>query len=88
MTPGMPFTKMVKSPISNDLKAHLEQVNNQLPGFEKLAFLAVCKDTWLPENGFLTPTMKIKRARLESEYSPLAQDWYDSKQPVVWQNYG
>ena len=74
-----------KEQISVELKEHLTKINSQLPSSQKLAFLAVCKDDWLPENGYLTPTLKIKRAKLESEYSSFAQDWYDAKQPVVWQ---
>ena len=74
-----------KEQISVELEEHLAKINSQLPSSQKLAFLAVCKDTWLPENGYLTPTLKIKRAKLESEYSSFAQDWYDAKQPVVWQ---
>ena len=43
------------------------------------------KDRWLIENGFLTPTMKIKRSVLEETYGPLVQGWYDSGDKIVWQ---
>lgn len=73
-----------KLAIAQELAAHLKAVNAELPAFEKLAFLAVTKDEWMPENGFLTPTMKIKRAKLESTYGTHADKWYKSKEPVVW----
>ena len=60
-------------------------IGTSMPAFEKLAFLAITNDEWMPENGFLTPTMKIKRAKLESTYGPKADKWYSSKEPVVWE---
>ena len=63
----------------------LVSVNQNLLPFEKLAFLAVVKDVWLPENGFLTPTMKLKRNVLEATYGKLAAGWYAEGSPVVWQ---
>jgi len=77
--------KGAKSTIESELAEHLKAVNGQLPHHEHVAFLAVTTDSWMPENGFLTPTLKIKRATLENTYTPLADKWYGSRQPVVWQ---
>jgi long-subunit acyl-CoA synthetase (AMP-forming) len=63
----------------------LEQINGQLPPFEQLAFFAVTKDVWSAENGFLTPTFKIKRKVLEETYSPLAEKWYAMNKQIIWQ---
>lgn len=74
-----------RSQIERDLAEHLEAINSSLPHHERMAFLVVTKDEWLPENGFLTPTMKLKRAKLEEIYGPMAAGWYEQKRPVVWQ---
>jgi long-chain acyl-CoA synthetase len=71
--------------IENELEEHLSSINAALPLQEQLAFLALAKDEWLPENGFLTPTMKLKRSRIEETYSPLAKGWYAENKPIVWQ---
>lgn len=71
--------------LTQDLTAHLSAINAQLDHHEHLQFLCVVKDVWLPENGFLTPTLKIKRATLESTYNPEVADWYAAKKPVIWQ---
>ncbi len=73
-----------KAALEGELTDHLREVNRELPRYEQLEFLAVVGDQWLPENGFLTPTLKVKRARIEGEYGPLAQRWYDEKKAVVW----
>ncbi|NOY70139.1 MAG: AMP-binding protein [Deltaproteobacteria bacterium] len=74
-----------KAAIENDLAEQVKSVNSTLPHHEHLAFVAVVKDEWLAENGFLTPTMKIKRATLETTYGPFADGWFKEKKPVVWQ---
>lgn len=71
--------------IESELAEHLSSINAALPHHEQLAFLALVKDEWLPENGFLTPTMKLKRSRLEETYGPLADGWFAEKKPIVWQ---
>jgi long-subunit acyl-CoA synthetase (AMP-forming) len=67
------------------LKELLGRINAALEEHEQLAFLAVVKDTWQIENGFLTPTMKIKRSVIEEAYAPEVEGWYERKQRVVWQ---
>jgi long-subunit acyl-CoA synthetase (AMP-forming) len=63
----------------------LERVNAQIPQYEQLEFLAVAKDPWLIENGFLTPTMKIKRSVIEERYRPKVEGWYGARTPVLWE---
>ena len=48
-------------------------------------FIAVVKDAWTVEKGFVTPTMKVKRNVIESTYGGLLDAWYARKQAVVWQ---
>jgi len=65
----------------------LSEVNPTLDGHEHLQFLAVVSDEWLPENGFLTPTQKIKRSTIEETYKPFTEAWYDSKQKIIWHGF-
>ncbi len=71
--------------IETDLRRHLSDTNDSLVAYEKLQYLVVVKDTWTVENGFLTPTMKIKRAVIEEAYGPHAEAWHAANEPVVWQ---
>jgi len=70
--------------LETKLKELLNSVNKALPPSEQLAFLVITGDVWSAENGFLTPTMKIKRQVLDATYGPLAGKWYEMQQPVVW----
>jgi long-subunit acyl-CoA synthetase (AMP-forming) len=67
------------------LAEHLRSVNRELEPHETLAFLAVVRDEWQIENGFLTPSMKIRRSVIEETYEPHLDAWYGAGRPVLWQ---
>lgn len=71
--------------LTQKLNALLDEVNRTLESHERLQFVAVTGDQWTIENEFLTPTMKMRRARIEERYGPLAEGWYAVGQNVVWQ---
>ncbi len=70
--------------LTRDLEQHLETVNRDLATFEQLLFLSVVDDEWTPENGLLTPTMKIRRAKIEAAYSDQSEGWYGQGKALVW----
>jgi long-chain acyl-CoA synthetase len=74
-----------RSALAQSLSEHLDKVNALLDPHEQMDFLAVVKDSWTVENGFVTPTMKVKRNVVESAYGKLLDGWYAQKKPVVWQ---
>ena len=73
-----------KDQIEKELTTHLNQINTTLPSHEKLAFFTVTPDDWTPENGLMTPTMKLKRGKLEDIYDSSVDDWYHRRTEVVW----
>ena len=75
----------VREQVQAELDALLKQVNQEVEAFERLQFLTVVKDPWLIENGFLTPTMKMKRSMLEDTYGPKMDEWYSAGQKVLWE---
>lgn len=75
----------IKKQVEEALGDLLEKVNQEVETFERLQFLAVVKDVWQIDNGFLTPTMKIKRDVIEKAYAGSLDEWYDSNQTVIWQ---
>lgn len=69
--------------VETEMTELLNHVNGQLEAHEKLSCIVVVKDLWSMENGFLTPTMKIKRNVIEANYLPKAEGWVALKKPVV-----
>ena len=70
--------------LTESLARHLEAVNAKLEPHERMACLAVAITTWTPENGFVTPTLKVKRMRIEEAYSSHYENWLGQRKPVVW----
>ena len=64
----------------------MNTVNTQLDPHEQLSFVAVAKGPWTVSNGFVTPTLKIKRNVLESRYQPCVDEWMRQNRPVVWES--
>lgn len=71
--------------VTTKLSALRDEVNATLDPHEHLEFIAVVKEPWVIENGFLTPTMKVKRGTVEQAYGPLSEDWYAARKKVIWQ---
>jgi len=74
----------VRAQVESELGALLTEVNSHLVGHEKLQMLVIAKEPWTIENGCLTPTMKIKRSRIETNVNPQVNTWYSGKGKVQW----
>lgn len=55
------------------LQATMEAVNKEFEAHERLSHLFVVSDEWTPDNGMITPTLKVKRERVEARYLSLAE---------------
>jgi len=74
----------VRAEVEQSLGALVKQVNAQLSDYEQLRMIVVAREPWTIENGCLTPTMKIKRSRIETEAEPMVDKWYAGTGLVVW----
>jgi long-chain acyl-CoA synthetase len=74
----------VKAQITADLTQLLKDVNAELPDYERLQMLVIAPEPWSIENGFLTPTMKIRRNRIEAAVETQLVNWYAGKGAVQW----
>jgi long-chain acyl-CoA synthetase len=70
--------------VEKELGEHLDKLNAELSTYEQLQMLVVAKEPFTIENGMLTPTMKIKRAKIEEQVKPHLDQWYGKKGKVLW----
>ncbi len=70
--------------VETQLAQLLKDVNASLVSHEKLQMIVVAQQPWTIENGFLTPTMKIRRARIEGDVSSKVDAWYVGSSKVQW----
>jgi long-chain acyl-CoA synthetase len=70
--------------VETELGKLLHDVNENLATYERLQMLVVARQPWSVENGCLTPTMKIKRSRIEATVAAQVDGWYAEQKPVLW----
>ena len=59
-------------------------MNSKVEPWERLDCLIVAPDEWGIENGFLTPTMKIKRRTIDDAYGDKLEGWSGTGDKVIW----
>jgi long-subunit acyl-CoA synthetase (AMP-forming) len=74
----------VRSKVQAELARLLQDVNRELAPHERLKMIVVANEPWSIENGFLTPTMKIRRNRIEAAVTHAVDSWYSTGNPVHW----
>jgi long-chain acyl-CoA synthetase len=70
--------------VETQLTQLLKDVNSELADYEKLQMIVITREPWTIENGCLTPTMKIKRTRIETEVGTRVDGWYAGRSKVQW----
>ena len=81
---GHSGTAAERAELSTQLSAHLDNINAKLDPHEQLDCLIVIKTPWTVDNGFITPTFKIKRNRIEEVYGPQLEGWVGERKKVVF----
>jgi long-chain acyl-CoA synthetase len=82
---GIAKAKDARGEVESSLSAHLEAVNEKLDPHEQMDCLVVVTEPWSVDNGFITPTFKVKRNRIEEVYGPNYEKWVGSRKKVIWQ---
>jgi long-chain acyl-CoA synthetase len=74
----------VRARIEAELMQWFAAVNASLAAHEHLQRLVLAREPWSIENGCLTPTMKVKRSRIEAGAAAQVDAWYAQPGPIVW----
>jgi long-subunit acyl-CoA synthetase (AMP-forming) len=74
----------VRAEVQREMEQLLHKVNGELSEYEHLRMLVIVRDPWSIENGLLTPTMKIKRSRIEAAVASQVEGWYSRSERVHW----
>ena len=74
----------VKAEVTASLTELLNETNKGLADYEKMQMIVVAAEPWSIDNGCLTPTLKIKRAKIEANVAPVVDKWFDGKDKVMW----
>lgn len=71
--------------LNKAISEHVTNLNKALLNHEKICGVVVSKDDWLPETGLVTPTLKVKRNKVEERYAGLMEEISKSNDMIVWE---
>jgi len=74
----------LRNEVENAMAQLLDTVNAQVADYQRLQMIVIAQEPWSIDNGCLTPTMKVKRNRIEAIAAPQLEQWYRNKQKVLW----
>lgn len=81
---GHTGTEAQRQQLAAQMGEHLEAINAKLDPHEQLDCLVLVKTPWTVDNGFITPTFKVKRNRVEEVYGGRLEGWVESHKKVVF----
>jgi len=84
LRPRLASDPALRQQFEAEMAALLERVNAQVADYEQLGLIVIAREPWSIEAGTLTPTMKIRRNRIEALVAPQVEGWYARGQRVVW----
>lgn len=73
-----------KAEVTEQMTTLLKETNKGLADYEKMQMVVIANEPWSIDNGCLTPTLKIKRAKIEAMVEPQVDKWFDGKDKVMW----
>lgn len=76
-------TQADREQLMAQLSQHLDDVNARLDPHEQLDCLVVLKTPWTVDNGFITPTFKVKRNKVEEVYGSHYEEWVAKRDKVI-----
>ncbi len=74
-----------KGELKESLETSLNEVNKSLEKYERVSTVIVVNDAFSVENGLLTPTLKVKRTKMNQRYRDLLVGWHEHEDSVVFE---
>ena len=74
----------VRKQVEHEFEKLLKEINSAIADHEQLHMIVVAEQPWSIENGLLTPTMKVRRGRIEKAMEHHVEKWYATGRRVHW----
>lgn len=85
IVPSEAGLKKSKEGLNQSIWETISEINPKLEAYEKVAKAVIMKEIWSVDNGLLTPTLKVKRNRVESIHLPMYPEWFKHQEKVVYE---
>lgn len=74
-----------KADLEASLMSTLNELNPKLEKVERIFKLIIMEEDWSVDNGLLTPTLKVKRNRVEAIHMDRYTKWFESTDKIVYE---
>jgi len=62
----------------------VNQVNKTRANYERISTVIIQRETWSIENDLLTPTLKVKRGKIDERFGNDYLPWHETEGKVLW----
>ena len=73
-----------KAAVEAALIESIQLANKDRAKFEQISTIIVQKEPWSEDNGLLTPTLKVKRGKIDDRYLGNYLEWHEAADKVIW----
>lgn len=81
---ALSLTEDGRKALQEELDRARLKINHEFERHEHLRFLAIADEPWTVDNGFLTPTLKVRRGVVEAHFAGHFAEWEDFADGVLW----
>jgi long-chain acyl-CoA synthetase len=74
-----------KAELEHSLISTVKELNFHHESYEKIEKVILMKEDWTVDNGLLTPTLKVKRNRVEAIHKDKYGEWFETSTNVVYE---
>ncbi len=75
-----------KEAFNSSIQTTIDQLNPELKTHEKLAKAVIMKEEWTIDNGLMTPSLKIRRNRVEAIHQEMYKSWFERPEEIVYES--
>lgn len=86
IVPSESGKKQDKESFESGILETITEVNKKLQNHERVYKAVVMKEDWSIDNGLLTPTLKVKRNRVEAIHQHMYPKWFQQEGKVVYES--
>ena len=76
--------KTDKAIVEKSITETLDQLNSTQENYSKIKAVVISREPWTQHNELLTPTLKVRRGKVDDTYGSKYSEWYNDGAQVIW----
>ena len=73
-----------KEKVAQSIQESIQQVNSTRAKYERISTAIIQEEAWSENNDLLTPTLKVKRGKIDDRFSKDYLSWHEADEKVIW----